>query len=46
MRHCENKKERNGIYWKMIGGLALAALAVGLIANFHDIKRYIRITTM
>jgi hypothetical protein len=29
-----------------MGSVVLAALAVAVIANLHDIKRYIRISTM
>lgn len=32
--------------WSLVGGLALVAIAAGLIVNLPDIKRYIRITTM
>jgi hypothetical protein len=28
------------------GYLALAAVAIGILVNFKDIKRYIRISTM
>ncbi|HSS20528.1 MAG TPA: hypothetical protein VLL54_10670 [Pyrinomonadaceae bacterium] len=31
---------------KVVGGMALALVAVGLIASANDIKRYIRISTM
>lgn len=46
MKQPCNNEESNGRLWKMIGCVALAALTVGVIANLHDIKRYIRITTM
>jgi hypothetical protein len=46
MKLFERKKKSNLLVWKMIGGVGLAALAVELIVNFHDIKRYIKITTM
>lgn len=32
--------------WKIVGGLALAAIAVSVVASLPDIKRYIRITRM
>lgn len=32
--------------WSFFGGLVLATFAVAVVANLHDIKRYIRITTM
>ncbi len=34
------------LVWKIVGGMALAAVAAGLIASANDIKRYIRISTM
>ena len=39
-------KSSNHTAWKIAGGAALALVAAGLIANFSDLKRYIRITTM
>ncbi|HZJ45567.1 MAG TPA: hypothetical protein VFD63_17455 [Pyrinomonadaceae bacterium] len=32
--------------WKIVVGLALAAVAAGVVASLPDIKRYIRITRM
>jgi hypothetical protein len=32
--------------WKIIGGVALALIATGIISQLHDIRRYIKITTM
>lgn len=32
--------------WKIIGGVALAAVAAAVIVSIPDIKRYIRISTM
>lgn len=40
------KKSSNHLVWKILGGTTLAALAYGLVTNFSDIKRYIKITTM
>ena len=40
------KKASNHIVWKIVGGAALAVVAAGLIANFTDIKRYVKIVTM
>jgi hypothetical protein len=34
------------VVWKIVGGLALAVVAAGVIASLSDIKRYIRISTM
>ena len=46
MRLTRCEKSSNGTFWKVIGSVALAALAVGVIYNIPDIKRYIKITTM
>jgi hypothetical protein len=32
--------------WGVVGYLALAATAVGILVSLKDIKRYIRISTM
>jgi hypothetical protein len=32
--------------WKTIGYVTLGLLAVGVLMNMHDIKRYIRISSM
>lgn len=32
--------------WKIIGGVALVAVAAAMIVSLPDIKRYIRISTM
>jgi hypothetical protein len=32
--------------WEIAGYVVLAALAIGIIVNIRDIKRYIRIKTM
>lgn len=40
------KKESNHIVWKIIGGAAVGLVVAGLITNFSDIKRYIKISTM
>ena len=34
------------LVWKIVGGMALAVVAVGVIASLQDIKRYIKISTM
>jgi hypothetical protein len=46
MNLFQPKKSSNHIVWKIIGGATLAAVAYGLVTNFADIKRYIKITTM
>ena len=35
-----------GRTFKIIGGIALGLLAVGIITQLHDIRRYIKISTM
>ncbi len=35
-----------GNLFKIIGGIALGMLAVGVLSQLHDIRRYIRISTM
>jgi hypothetical protein len=40
------RKKYKYLAWKIVGGVALAAVAAGLIANFPDIRRYIKIETM
>ena len=40
------KKSSNHLTWKLIGGAALLAVAAGVVVNFPDIKRYIKISTM
>lgn len=34
------------LVWKIVGGMALAVVAAGVIASLHDIRRYIRISSM
>lgn len=34
------------LVWKIVGGMALAAVAAGVITSLRDIKRYLRISTM
>jgi hypothetical protein len=46
MKLLESDKSCNGMIWKVVGGLALAALTAGLIANIPDIKRMIKIHIM
>ena len=41
-----NDNKSDGKFWKVIGGVALALVTAGLIANMHDIKRLVRIHTM
>lgn len=40
------KKKKNKRLRYLIGGAALAAIAVGVILNLHDIKRYIKMIRM
>jgi hypothetical protein len=46
MNLFKRKETTNHIVLKVIGGAALGLLAAGLIFNFTDIKRYIKITNM
>ena len=46
MNILKRKETSNHIVLKVIGGAALGLLAAGLIFNFTDIKRIIRISTM
>ncbi len=32
--------------WRIVGGVALALVAYGVITNMHDIRRYLRIRQM
>jgi hypothetical protein len=32
--------------WPFIGGAALVLIAVGVITQFHDIKRYVKMSMM
>lgn len=43
-----NRSERcqHGRFLKIIGGIAVAMLAVGVLSQLHDIRRYIKISTM
>lgn len=41
-----HKKSSNHIVWKIIGGATAAAFAYGLLTNFPDIKRLIKMHTM
>ena len=44
MERCEHS---SGIrIAKIIGGITLALLAVGVLTQLHDIRRYIKISTM
>jgi hypothetical protein len=43
------RKERNSSnmnIWAILGGVAVVAMAVGVIVSLPDIKRYIKISTM
>lgn len=33
-------------FLKVIGGIAIAVVAVGVLTQLHDIRRYIKISTM
>ncbi len=34
------------LVWKIVGGMALAVVAAGVIASLNDIRRYVRIMKM
>ena len=38
--------EHTGRFLKILGGIAIAMVAVGVITQLHDIRRYIKISTM
>lgn len=46
MKLFHRKESPKKTVWKVIGGAALALVAAGVITNFSDIKRYIKISTM
>lgn len=39
-------KKSNGVVWKVMACVGLTLLTASVLFNLHDIKRYIRITTM
>ena len=41
---CEHVAGRR--FLKIFGGIALAAIAFGVLSQMHDIRRYIKISTM
>jgi uncharacterized protein DUF6893 len=44
IQRCEHA---GGIrFLKVIGGIAIALVAVGILTQLHDIRRYIKISTM
>lgn len=43
-KKCEHTGR--GRFLKIIGGIAVAMLVVGVLTQMHDIRRYIRISTM
>ncbi|MDQ3013801.1 MAG: hypothetical protein M3X11_24240 [Acidobacteriota bacterium] len=45
MQLFRRRKENHAI-WKIVGQVALVAVAAGVIAMLPDIKRYIKISTM
>ncbi len=43
----ERCEHRGGIrFLKIIGGITVALLAVGVLTQMHDIRRYIKMRTM
>ena len=45
-KSLEIRRHTGGNLWKIIGGVALAVAAAVVITNLHDIRRYIKISTM
>jgi len=43
-RQCEHTGGKR--FLKILGGITVALLAVGLLTQLHDIRRYIKISTM
>jgi hypothetical protein len=41
----DQKPKKHG-FWRFVGGAVVLAVAAGVLANIHDIKRYIKISTM
>ncbi len=41
---CEHHHGRR--FLKIVGGITVALLAVGVLTQLHDIRRYIKISTM
>ncbi len=42
----ERKPKGGGVFWKLVGGVMILAVAAGVVANLSDIKRYIKISSM
>jgi len=46
-RHTEDCEHRGGIrFLKVIGGLTIAVVALGVLTQLQDIRRYIKIARM
>ena len=46
-RHSETCEHKGGVrFLKVISGITIAMLAVAVITQLNDIRRYIRISTM
>jgi len=45
-KRCEHRHHGGGRFLKIIGGITVALLAVGVLTQLHDIRRYIKISTM
>jgi len=46
MKLFNSRKSSNHTVWKIVGGAALVALAVGVAVSLPDLKRYVKISTM
>jgi hypothetical protein len=40
------RRKKSNPLWTVLSGAAIAAVAVAVVANLPDIKRYIKISTM
>jgi hypothetical protein len=45
-RHERRRHSGGGRFLKVLGSIALVAVAVGVLTQMNDIRRYIRISTM
>jgi len=43
-KKCEHSAGKR--FFKILGGVALALVAAGIITQFNDIRRYIKISSM
>jgi uncharacterized membrane protein YozB (DUF420 family) len=46
MRLMKRRRSSNHLVWKVLGGSAVTAVVIAVVASIPDIKRYIKISTM